>query len=247
MKLLVTSDWHLDAYTAGVQRFDDVAAAVQLTVDAAKKHKVDAYAFLGDLCDPPARSHRAVAYAIDVAHKLGKTPSLWLTGNHDVIEDGHGTSTLQALKETVNSRVTVVDRPEGGLWPPIGAYVICLPYTPRSHTYDPVAFIEEQAGEYKKHGKGRPAIVVGHLCIEGMHPGSETTEMPRGRDVFLPLAAIAEHFPDAFVLNGHYHKQCGPWADKHGNMVWIPGSLERLTFGEESNQPGYFIVEHPDG
>ena len=40
-KICVSSDWHADARSHGVDRFDDVAQAVAQTVKAAKQEDVD--------------------------------------------------------------------------------------------------------------------------------------------------------------------------------------------------------------
>lgn len=237
MKILVSSDWHLDSVTAGVERFNDLKAAVWELYHFAKAERVDLFMFLGDLCDPDtSRAYRAMAFSIEVALTFADDgiPSIWITGNHDVIEDGHGSSTLLPLHKAVACRnVTVVDRPM-----PVVQHMpinlIALPYTPRSHNYDPEAYVR---GLETKRITTEPTVIAAHLNIEGIGPGSETTDLPRGRDVFLPVAAIRERWPDAIVLNGHYHKR------QTFNGVHIPGSLERLTFGEEENEPGYLLVE----
>jgi DNA repair exonuclease SbcCD nuclease subunit len=251
MKILATSDWHVDASTAGFDRGDDISAAVWETVEVAAREKVDLYLFLGDLCDPGTmRSHRAEAVAVRTAAALWfrhRIPSRWLTGNHDVIEDGSGSHTLagvvglaHGLHETEHSGyIGVLASPY--VEPVLQNFVrasqmidmIYLPFTPRSHGYDPEDWVRKcGAGSH-----GRKVIVAAHLNIEGIESGSETAEMPRGRDVFLPLDAIRERWPDALVLNGHYHRR------QVYKGVVVPGSLERLTFGEERNQPGFLIVE----
>lgn len=78
-----------------------------------------------------------------------------------------------------------------------------------------------------------PQLIVGHLMIEGIAVGSETRDMPRGRDVFLPIDSLRDHFPDAKIVNGHYHD---------GQMykgVHIPGALARFTVGEAQNTPRF--------
>ena len=84
---------------------------------------------------------------------------------------------------------------------------------------------------------GSPVIIAGHLNLEGITAGSETTKMPRGREVYWPLDAIRECFPDALVLGGHYHER------QLYQGVQIIGSLARLTFGEEDTQPAFIEVE----
>lgn len=239
MKLICTSDWHLDWKTAGLSRFDDISQAILQTVAEAKEQDVDAYVFLGDLCDPGSAAIRCVSFAARVAKELSAAgiPSLWLSGNHCTQEDGHGTTVLSPLAAMGLGKVTVVESPRAMFWPPIDAWVVCLPYTPRSHAYDPEAFIDEAAGICTRH----PAVVLGHLNIEGIGPGSETKDLPRGRDVFLPIDLINETWPNALVLNGHYHRR------QTFRGIEIPGSLCRLTFSEENDESkGWLIVEVGD-
>ena len=76
--------------------------------------------------------------------------------------------------------------------------------------------------------------------LPGIHPGSETEDMPRGREVLFPgeqtRGAVAR-------MNGHYHARQTHGLGDGGPDVIIPGSLARLGFGEESNEPGFLLVD----
>jgi len=236
MKILVTSDWHLDASTAGVARFNDVEASIDWTVKVAIANKVDLYVFLGDLCDPDAnRSPACVSKAIRTAHALQREgiASRWLVGNHDVIEDGSGTSTMEPLGA---AGLPLRNKPSSEVI--CGVMFVWLPFTPRTSTYDPAEFVRSIPGapNYRHY------VVAGHLNVPGVVPGSETHDMPRGRDVWFPVEAVKEHLKDrALMLNGHYHR-----VDPDG-LVAIPGSLERMTFGEESHLPCCLMIDIEDG
>ncbi len=80
-------------------------------------------------------------------------------------------------------------------------------------------------------------VVLGHLMVEGIGPGSETMDMARGRDVFLPVEEIRKAWPEAVIVNGHYHEA------REFNGVHFPGSLARLTRSDIAHQPGYLTVE----
>lgn len=241
MKILATSDWHLDAYTAGYDRHDDVCAAVDVVVAAAIKLGADLFLFLGDLCDPdPSRAPRCAAKAIEVAERLARAGirSRWLVGNHDVIEDGSGTSTLEPLARLgeIRGDFRVYSRSSIEA---LGSdlTVLALPYVPRAAAYDPAAWLRGVAGtEGVRLGR---VLVLSHLNCPGIVPASETKEMPRGREVWLPLDFIRETWGDrALILSGHYHRgQVTP------DGVVVVGSLARLTSGEERNDPGYLVIE----
>ena len=107
-----------------------------------------------------------------------------------------------------------------------------LPFTAPNRAYDPERVVEE----FESGGR-KIKVVAGHLNIEGIEPGSETTSMARGREVFWPKAAIKKKFPKALWLNGHYHRQ------QVFQGIHIPGSLLRLAHDEEDNKPGFLVFE----
>jgi len=116
-------------------------------------------------------------------------------------------------------------------------YILALPFTPLSHTYDPCEWVAKVLDEPYS------LIVLSHLNVEGIVPGSETKEMPRGRDVWLPLGMLKQRKAQTIVLNGHYHKRRVTPEGIAGKDVIIPGSLGALSFGEENHEPGYLILE----
>jgi DNA repair exonuclease SbcCD nuclease subunit len=232
IKIVVTSDWHLDAITAGKRRHAEITTAIEQSVDFANEHEVDFYINLGDLTDPcNIRSYLAIWIAMATRKSLNKRIYyISITGNHDVIEDGSGEHVMIPLEHLDNTNV--FDKAQ--VWKLDSLNMIALPFTPSSHNYDPVEFIESY---HKDIDKTKPTVVLGHLNIEGITPGSESTDMPRGRDVFLPVDTIRKYIPNAVILNGHYHKQ------QVFNGVHIPGSVARLTFGEAENKLGFLYLE----
>jgi DNA repair exonuclease SbcCD nuclease subunit len=232
IKIVVTSDWHLDAITAGKRRHAEITTAIEQSVDFANEHEVDFYINLGDLTNPDTvRSYSSIWTAMDVRKRLNDDIYyLLVTGNHDVIEDGSGDHTMIPLYYLENTKV--FDCPN--IWGLEETNIVALPFTPSSHEYSPTNFIEHN---HQSLEPSWPTIVLGHLNIEGITPGSESTDMPRGRDVFLPVDTIRKYIPNAVILNGHYHKQ------QVFNRVHIPGSVARLTFGEADNKLGFLYLE----
>ncbi len=234
MRILLTSDWHLDWVTHGVSRFEDLERAVEATVRHAVDTRCDAYGFCGDLCDPDSGSRvfRCAALAIDAALDLSdaEIPSFWLAGNHDVIEDGTGGTTLAPLAALGSREIVVCEQPDVAT---VGGLVVALlPFTASSHAYDAEECVRNLDNHQHVH------MVVGHLSVPGVVPGEETADMPRGRDVVLPVDEIKRRLPRARIVQGHYHRR---QVTKDG--VIIVGSLARLTFNEEGNDPGFLVLE----
>jgi DNA repair exonuclease SbcCD nuclease subunit len=242
--ILNSSDWHADALSAGVDRFDDVAQAVAQTVKVAREEKVDLYLFTGDLCDPDdaPRVLRAVGLMIETAMELaGAGIDAWLVpGNHDVVENGSGRSTLSPLAALGIDEVSVFDRPEVALLPGrpkakggAPAHAVLLPYPPASRPYDPARFVREA------RARTGVAMVAGHMTeLTGVPDGEETREMMRGRGVPFPLV---ECDPRWLLVNGHWHE--GQTFRSGEREVVIPGSLARLTHGEAASKPRFLLLE----
>lgn len=265
MKILVTGDWHLDARTAGFDRFEDLRAAVDWTVELASREHVDLYVMLGDLCDPDTtRSHRAVGIACETAAKLADLgiAQAWIAGNHDVIEDGTGSTTMAALAGWSRSqrfrpgvlRIPVTDKPpnpkafdlelrmchvaEEPIHIPrfFGTTndLMFLPFTARAKAYDPCAFVKKT----KLSPNCCKVLVFGHLNVIGADDGSEVEDFPRGREVVFPVDELLAKWGDKCLLfNGHYHRR------QTVRGVRMPGALGRLGFGEVGNPAGVLLVE----
>lgn len=243
MKALISSDWHLDWSTLGEPRFGELAALTKQLVTAAVENECTHFFFLGDLCDPDRSQSvfRCVGQAINVAIDLSVqgVESHWIAGNHDVVEDGHGTTTLTPLRlledRLPGAMVYVHERPRlVELFDDLN--LLALPFTSVSHSYDPAEFV-------RGIGYSNPpdVIVLGHLSLKGYEPGEETNEMPRGRNVDFPFEALGEYAPNVFAFNGHYHRS---GSQTHaGVTVHVPGALGRLTFGEQRHEPSYLLVD----
>lgn len=230
MRGLLSGDWHLDVVTAGFDRYEDGRDRVRDLTNAAIEEGVDFFVFLGDLTDPDnVRSHRAVATAIGAYRLLKKNgvDSLWVVGNHDVINDGSELSTLVGLKA---AGATVIEQPT--LIEKAGHLIAVLPYPSKGLEYDPAGWVED----VDAYG-AQPVLVVGHLSYPGVSTGSESAELARGRDVEWPVEAVRKRWPNAVLVGGHYHRR-----QEYGGVSFA-GSLERLSFGEENNEPGYLLVE----
>lgn len=246
MKIVLCSDLHADWTTAGVDRFPEIAKAAHEAADRAIAERASVFAFLGDLCNPDSGScvFRAVGLAMELATKLylRGVSSIWLAGNHDVIETGRGDTSLTPLRALemlpeAPGAVYVVERPAAiEISMPYGqddrqtVRFVCLPFTASSHGYEADAAIIDLAEGSPK----QDTVILSHLHVAGVEPGEESGEMARGREHALPVALAMEKA--AAVFQGHYHRQ-----QKTKDGVWIVGSPARLTFspGIEEHRPGF--------
>jgi DNA repair exonuclease SbcCD nuclease subunit len=242
VKIVVVSDLHGDKDTLGVSRFEEVERALTEASNFAIEHEADAFLCLGDISDPDTggAAYRSMCMVIECALDLDaqEIPSIWIAGNHDVWEDGSGLSTLSPLAKLaeVHDMIHVAERPMmfdlGGKDVDDLVRVLCLPFTPVSHNYDPRAYARAAFAELPK---GLKMLTAGHLMIAGVVPGEETTEMPRGRDVAFP---VEETTRSTMRLNGHYHHR-----QTTAEGIIIPGSICRLTFADEKHEPGFLVIE----
>ena len=91
MRIVASSDWHLDAVTSGVERWEEVEAAIDHSVELAKSEKADLYVMAGDVCNPDSHcAVRAVKKTIEVARRfaLAGIASGWVGGTHAVCAEG---------------------------------------------------------------------------------------------------------------------------------------------------------------
>lgn len=229
MKAVIFSDVHLDATTCGRSRFEDIAGACDSIVDYAINQGANSLIFLGDLCDADSpRSHACLAeLARWVARTRGMLDFTIIAGNHDVVEDGSGSTLYDALQELEGGNVNVITEPEiFELWR--GMKAAALPFTARACSYDPGAFVA---------GNDAPAVCLGHLNITGATVGSESGDFLRGRDVFWPLPELRKHWPKTRLIGGHYH------GGQVVEGIHIVGSPAIFNFGEEKNTPGFLSLQ----
>lgn len=244
----MVSDLHADASTNGLDRFDEIRDAVFVAVDAAidESKQTDpknvAFVFAGDLCDPDTtRSFRAIGMAIEVALTLARfgIRSLWIAGNHDVIENDRGSTVLEPLQQAKygSERIVVAEFPT--IWRCGNGHIVALPYVARANAYDPSEFVRESCYNLSETDGFSIPIVVGHLTVPSAERGSESDDFARGRDMIFPVEACRNRWGDRCILvNGHYHRK---QVTRDG--VHIPGSPARLRHDEEQHEPGYLVIE----
>ena len=260
IRIVVSSDWHVDWVTAGVERFSDVDAHLESIVDYIEENDVDHFLFGGDAFDPGgSQEAQWSTFMIRAAERIQERihgSSLWLAGNHDTHNRSPVLTVLSPLRSAgrwASGRVHVVEEPEVVLLESdIGGHEVCvlaLPHVARpgvgrlQEGADLDQFIHTATIPLNRDGPDdAPLVVLSHMQLPQMHAGSEG-EMDRGRQAFLPVEAIRAIQPaPVAVLNGHYHRPEVVVVD--GLEVVVIGAPQRFTFGElDETARGFVVVE----
>lgn len=250
MKLIVSTDWHLDAVTGGRPRLPEMEAYIDQLVEAVVEERADVFIFAGDAFDPgsmqgPMLTTKMLEFAAEIHQALDGGMSIWLAGNHDVVETAEGYTTispLRALEGPTFQRFYVAERAmslqvsdEDGR----SHQILALPYVARAAMAPGLEAYEAALEDARRAvSDGRKLVVVGHMTVPGAALDNESRELARGRDLDLPDLSDLE---PALVVNGHYHEhQTVRYA---GMEVVIPGSPLRLTFPGGSPTRGYLVAE----
>ena len=256
MKIVACSDAHTDARCCGVERFDEVVEAFGQASMRAHGERLDEegvessavlFVFCGDLCDGEDGRDvlRASSLAIGMAreHEEQRVEQAWVCGNHDVL--GDGTTTLDPLdamfragspysraatREPVHFEVPIASKMGADM-----VQIALLPYSPAP--YDVESWLKRFLDETKTAVR---RLVFSHLMLPGMHPGSESVEMARGKDRMFPVELLKGQ-KRLTVVQGHYH--AGQTLKFHGVDVHVVGSMALNTFGEEGNVPSYLVMD----
>lgn len=246
MKLLHFADLHigmtnyskLDPETGLESRLVDFLKTFDFIVDTAIKEEVDAVLFAGDAYksrDPTPTQQRGFGERIK---RLAKNhmPVILVVGNHDTPNADGKANTLDIYSALEIENVFVCRKPQflnintksGNL------QIIAIPWL-QKEKYKTIG--EELVSFYEKRNKKDPAVLVGHLEVEGASFGSEKG-LAITNDVTVPLSLLTERRL-AYVALGHIHKH---QKLSENPLVVYAGSPERIDFGEEKEDKGFVLV-----
>jgi exonuclease SbcD len=266
MKFIHFADLHIGVETYGKtdpesglsSRLMDFLNAFDQLVDYAIKENVDLVIFSGDAYksrDPSQTQQREFAKRIKRLSQCG-IPIFLLTGNHDLpVAMGRATTTeifdtlavdgVYVASKPNNYRVNTKSGP---------VQVVSLPWLKRSNiiSRDEVKNLDlDGVNQYlrevltgivenlaSKLDPQLPAILVAHIWVQGAKLGSEEG-MIIGQEHTLLLSAIANPTFD-YVALGHIHRQ---QVLAENPPVVYAGSLERIDFGDEGLEKGFYVVE----
>ncbi|MEN8614370.1 exonuclease SbcCD subunit D [Dehalogenimonas sp. THU2] len=268
MKIIHFADLHLGVETYGHPdaasglntRFLDFLAAFDKLVDYAVAEKVDLVLFCGDAFksrDPSQTQQREFARRI---RKLADhdIPVFLLIGNHD-LPNASTRATSTEIYDTLRiPKVTVASQPKvynietasgplqvAGLpWPRKGGMEGKFQNEGQSVSSEEIktrieavmsSKITQMAADIDP---SQPAVMAAHIWVDGAKIGSER-KLILGTEPSVMLGNIAQPVFD-YVALGHLHKR---QVLNETPPVIYSGSLERLDFGEEKDDKGFYIIE----
>ncbi|MBA7476674.1 3',5'-cyclic adenosine monophosphate phosphodiesterase CpdA [subsurface metagenome] len=266
MKILHFADLHLgvesygriDPATGLSSRLHDFLSTLDQVVDYALENRVDLVLFCGDAYksrEPSQTQQREFARRINRLSTSG-IPIFLLIGNHD-LPNAIGRATTTEIFDTLAVKnVYVSNRPEICRIPTNSGVIqiASLPWLRRSSllakeetknlNFDQINQKLQQvltdviATNAQKLDPALPSILAAHVWVAGARIGSERL-MTIGQEHVLLLSNIAHPAFDYIAL-GHIHKH---QVLSPNPPVVYAGSLERLDFGEEDDDKGFYLVE----
>ncbi|OGN99806.1 MAG: nuclease SbcCD subunit D [Chloroflexi bacterium RBG_13_51_52] len=254
---------HIDPATGLSSRLNDFLAVFDELVDYALKNKVDLVLFCGDAYksrEPTQTQQREFARRINRL-ATASIPVFILTGNHD-LPNAVGRATATEIFDTLAVKnVYVANKPDiyrittpGGV-----IQVVAVPWLRRSSLLsredtknldlEKVNHMMQEAITQVISSKAAaldpslPGILAAHVSIGLAKAGSESM-MSIGQEPVLLLSTVALPVFD-YVALGHIHKQ---QVLSESPPVVYAGSLERIDFGEENDEKGFYVVDiQPEG
>lgn len=251
MKILFTSDWHVDASTAGVERFAELEDYAETCIDYVDANHVDVVCFLGDAFDPGSlREAKYSSFMLRVLMRLRDAAThavVAIPGNHDVIDQAVPLSVLSPCEaasawlpglHVPHSPIFNVFVNETGTVGVLALPYVSAAYAKTSEYENDLTIAFDEAHKFRSRGIGENIVAIGHYTIEGIEGGSEG-EMVRGRDLPFPTARMRALAP-TLIVNGHYHHRQRVRVD--GMHVQIVGAPARMNFAERGNDSRGFLV-----
>ena len=271
MKIIHFADLHLgvenygriDPATGLSSRLNDFLAALDQLVDYALNNRVDLVLFCGDAYktrEPTQTQQRELARRINRL-ATGNIPVFLLVGNHDMPNASFRATTTEIFDTLAVKNIYVSsNRPDIYKVPTASGtvQVVAVPWLRRSTllsredtknlNLEQVTRRMQEALTQVITGKAAaleptlPAILAAHVWVTGARVGSESL-MSIGQEPAVLLSNIALPAFD-YVALGHIHKH---QVLSENPPVVYAGSLERVDFGEEKDEKGFYVVDiQPD-
>lgn len=246
----VGADSPIDGATGLPGRILDFLDSMDGMINFAEDEKVDFIIFAGDMyhrCNPTPTIVREVSKRVVRMSSL--CPVIMIPGNHDTPGSRDKATAVDIFSTLKVNNVHILDdygvRPIDGLW------VTSFPMPIRRHLLTDAelkrpgnALFKQRIKDLINHlgdkvGDAFPSVFLGHFSLNGAVYGSER-DMVIG-DVAEVNAEWVTYGAWEYIALGHIHKQ-----QQIGNAAYS-GSLDRVSFHEESDPKGFMLVTLDDG
>lgn len=248
LRVVVTADNHLGRYHDRLPpaRLEARRAALRhafgAVVDGAVRDRAALFLQAGDLFDTPdPRNAERAFVATELARlRAAGIPVLAIGGNHDTPRQrtDHGGLTPQEVFARLNALTLLADPGRVATapirWGDRRVTVGGLGWNPvLTAGQDPLAGLADWQPEADLR------ILLIHQAIEGhIYPGAN--------EPIVPLRSLEALDRVGLVVAGHVHRPA--IVRLPGRTVVIPGATEKMTFGPEEGDPGYWVIDlDPDG
>lgn len=273
IRILHFADLHLgvenygrtDPETGLSSRVRDFLDRLDEVVAFALKERVDLVAFAGDAFRD---RHPDPTYQRDFARRIARLAQkgvavVLVAGNHDLPAMLVKATSMDIFRALEVRNVYVSARKEEVLRIPLRRkrvlQVATFPYLNRSRLLleeevrrrplrEQEEYLRAQIAQSlvrlaEQVDRDLPAVLLGHLVVLGAELGTEQ-RMTLGYQPEALLGVVANPAYDA-VLLGHVHRAQA--LRTHAPPVLYAGSLERVDFGDEGVEKGFFLVEISEG
>ena len=272
IRLLHFADAHIDMANYGRHdpetglplRVLDFLKSLDTIIETAITEKVDLVIFAGDAYkdrSPAPTFQREWGRRIIRLSQAG-IRTLLLVGNHDLSPAIGRANAIQEFETLAVPHVTVLSRPQFLSADELGlpVQVIAIPWVARSglvaatdgsaaDSSEVFTNIEQRLTELvdgwlEQADPTLPTILTAHASVQGAKYGSERTVM-LGADLVLPGSLVRDARLD-YVALGHIHKPQDLNENAHPPVIY-PGSIERVDFGEASDDKFFIVAEIEKG
>jgi len=267
LRILHFSDLHigvenygkLDPETGLSTRLGDFLGSLDEVVACAVEEKIDLVLLAGDAYkgrDPSQTHQREFAKRLSRLSNEG-IPTFILVGNHDLPNAVSRATAVEIFRTLQVPRLYIGDSLQNYLVPTANGpiQILAVPWPRRggllSREESRGLTIEEIRQELENRitlaiqdrisqlDPGIPAILTGHLTVNGATVGTERSMM-LGQDHVLLASTL--HQPQLeYVALGHIHKHQILRDDPP--MIVYSGSLQRVDFTEEPDQKGFCLID----
>ena len=266
MKIIHFADLHLGVESYGridpasglSSRFLDFISSFDKLVDYALQNRVDLVLFCGDAYksrDPSQTQQREFAKRIKRLSEGGISVFL-LIGNHDLPNAIGRATTTEIFNTLAVENVYVANRPDIHKVQTLGGVIqiVSLPWLRRSMLladkdsknldFDELNKKMQQklTGIIKNMAKkldlGLPSMLAAHVWVSSARIGSEESMTIGQEHVLLPGSVANPAFD--YIALGHIHRH---QVLSDAPPLVYAGSLERLDFGDENDDKGFYLVE----